>query len=117
MEHTPSDVLVCGPYRFTRNPRFLSELAIWLGALLRRRGLCWMSDRLGVRDENGDLREKIFSKIVSACFSSQSWASFMIQMRHYIEAMTMSPVQLNQSGSPPTGECLWLQMRETGQLN
>lgn len=87
-----------------------------LGPLLRqRRGLCWMSDLLGVRDENGGLREKLFSTIVSACFSCQSWARFMIQTRHYIEEMTISPVQLNQSGSPPTGESLWLQMRETGQ--
>jgi len=28
------------------------------------------------------MREKIFSKIVSARFSSQSWASFMLHMRH-----------------------------------
>jgi protein-S-isoprenylcysteine O-methyltransferase Ste14 len=31
MERTPRSLLVRGPYRFTRNPMFLSELAIWLG--------------------------------------------------------------------------------------
>ncbi len=31
MESTPRSLLERGPYRFTRNPLFLSELAIWLG--------------------------------------------------------------------------------------
>jgi len=31
MERTPRSLLVRGPYWFTRNPLFLSELAIWLG--------------------------------------------------------------------------------------
>jgi len=83
MERTPRSLLVRGPYRFTRNPLFLSELAIWLGPLLRqRRGLCWMSDLLCVRNENGGLREKIFSKIVSACFSSQS-VNYKIRCRTF----------------------------------
>jgi len=31
MEHTPRYLLVRGPYQFTRNPMYLSGMAIWLG--------------------------------------------------------------------------------------
>lgn len=31
LEHTPRYLLVRGPYKFTRNPMYLSALAIWLG--------------------------------------------------------------------------------------
>ena len=31
MEHTPRYLLVRGPYQFTRNPIYLSGMAIWLG--------------------------------------------------------------------------------------
>jgi len=34
MEHTPGYLLVRGPYQFTRNPMYLSGMAIWLGWVL-----------------------------------------------------------------------------------